>query len=226
MTKRRHAAAPRRYWTAKELRILRAKYPHMQTAKLLPLLPGRTATTIYQTAARFGLSKSAAYLASAEAHRLDGKIGSAYRFSKGHVPANKGLRRPGWGPGRMKQTQFKPGSRSVRWNPEDYAVGALRINADGQLDMKVREGLRAWERLSRWVWTTERGPIPKNGVIRCINGDEDDCRIENLRLTTRAQLMRENTYHRYPKEIARLVQLRGAITRQINKREKQNGDHA
>jgi hypothetical protein len=29
--------------------------------------------------------------------------------------------------------------------------------------------------------------------------------------------MNRNTYHNYPKEIANLVQLRGALTRQINK---------
>ena len=203
---------------------MRAKYPHMQTAKLVPMLPGRTLTTIYQHAANLGLKKSAAYLASAEAHQLNGKIGSAHRFQKGHVPANKGLRRPGWGPGRMKETQFKKGSRSVRWDPEVYCVGALRINSDGYLDIKVREGLRAWERMSRWVWTAERGRIPKNGVIRAINGDEDDCRIENLRLTTRQQLMAEDTYHRYPQPIRRLIQLRGALNRQINKREESHAD--
>lgn len=216
----------RRHWTKAEDRLLRAKYPHMQTVKLLPLLPGRTVTTIYQHARLIGLSKSAAYLASPEAHRLDGKIGWAHRYPKGHVPANKGLRRPGWGPGRMKETQFKKGNYSKRWDREIYCIGALRLNSDGYLDIKVREGLRSWERMSRWVWTTERGRIPKNGVIRAINGDEDDCRIENLRLTTRKQLMLENTYHRYPRDIRRLIQLRGALNRQINKREQQHADHA
>ena len=41
-------------------------------------------------------------------------------------------------------------------------------------------------------------------------------------LMTRAELMKRNSYHnRYPKEVARLVQLRGAVTRQINKRSNQ-----
>lgn len=227
MTKRRVHAKPRRYWTRAENAIMRRLYPHKATAALVPLLPGRTLTTIYQRARLMGLAKSAAYLNSPAACRLrrGDNVGWAHRYPKGHVPANKGLRRPGWGPGRMKKTQFKPGQRSARWPMEDYPVGALRINTDGQLDIKVHEGLRAWYSLARWTWTTERGPIPKNGVIRSINGDQHDTRIENLRLTSRGELMRENSYHNYPKEITRLIQLRGALNRQINKREKDREQH-
>lgn len=225
MTKRRVHAEPRKRWTKAEDALLRRKYPHMQTVDLLPMLPGRTLTTIYQHAKNLGLAKTQAYLNSPAAHRLDGVKGMGTRFQKGQVPPNKGLRRPGWGPGRMKQTQFKKGNRSIRWDPEDYCVGALRISSDGELQIKFREGLRAWTRLARFVWETERGPIPKNGVIRPLNGDPDDTRIENLRLTTRKELMDENTYHKYPKEITQLIQLRGALNRQINKREKEREQH-
>lgn len=226
MTKRRIHAEPRSRWTKAEDRLLRAKYPHMQTAKLLPLLPGRTITTIYQHAMKLGLHKTAAYLASADACRLrrGGNVGSAHRFHSGQTPWNKGTH---WtAGGRSALTRFKKGQRSARWPIEDYSIGALRINTDGQLDIKVKEGLRAWYSMARWVWMTERGPIPKNGVIRTLNGDQHDTRIENLRLTTRGELMRENTYHRYPKEIGRLIQLRGALQRQINKRENRDGDNA
>jgi len=56
-----------------------------------------------------GLTKSAAYLASPAACRLrkGDNVGAARRFRPGHVPANKGLRRPGWSTGRMAETQFK-----------------------------------------------------------------------------------------------------------------------
>lgn len=225
MTKRRIHSEPRRYWTKAEDRLLRKRYPHMPTADLVPMLPGRTLTTIYQRAQRYGLAKTAAYLASPAAHRLDGVKGMGTRFPKGHVPANKGLRRPGWGPGLMKATQFKKGNRSKRWPPEDYPVGALRINSDGQIDIKVKEGLRAWYCMARWVWMQERGPIPRNHCIRPRNGDQHDTRIENLELITRAENLRRNYHARYPLEIRRLIQLRGALSRQINKREGKREQH-
>lgn len=223
MTKRRIHAEPRKRWTKAEERLLRKKYPHMPTIDLMPLLPGRTLSTIYQHAIGLGLRKTQKYLDSPAAHRLDGVKGMGTRFQKGHQSWNKGTH---WtAGGRSAETRFKKGNRSARWDPEDYAVGALRISTDGELQIKFREGLRAWIRLARFVWTTERGPIPKNGVIRALNGDEDDCRIENLRLTTRKELMDENTYHKYPKEITQLIQLRGALNRQINKREKEREQH-
>lgn len=225
MTKRRVHAEPRRYWTKAEDRIVRRHYPHKATADVAKLLPGRTPLSVYQRAYGLGLNKSAAYLASPAACRLrrGDNVGWAHRFAKGFTPWNKGTH---WkAGGRSKLTRFKKRQRSARWPLEDYQVGALRINADGQMDIKVKEGMRAWYCFARWVWITERGPIPKNGVIRILGDDPDDIRIENLRLTTRGELMRENTYHRYPKEIARLIQLRGALKRQINKREKQREQH-
>ena len=226
MTKRRIHAEPRRFWTKADDRQLRVLYPHQPSADVAKTI-GRSLSATYGRAGTLRLRKTAAYLASPAACRLrrGEHVGKAFWFPKGHVPANKGLRRPGWGPGRMKETQFKKGGRSPRWPAEDYPVGALRINTDGQLDIKIKEGPRAWYCMARWVWIAERGPIPKGGVIRALNGDPHDTRIENLRLTTRGELMRENTYHRYPKEITRLIQLRGALQRQINRREKERADH-
>ncbi len=218
MTKRRIHAEPRRYWTKADNRAFRKLYPHQPTADVAKAI-GRTLSATYQRARRFGLSKTAAYLASPAAHRLDGVKGMGTRFPKGHVPANKGLRRPGWGPGRMKATQFKKGQRSARWPAEDYPVGAIRVNSDGQIDIKIKEGGRAWYCMARYVWITERGPIPPNHCIRPRNGDQHDTQLENLELITRAENLKRNYHDRYPLELRRLIQLRGALSRQINKRE-------
>lgn len=213
----------RRFWTAAEDRTLRKHYPHKATADVVKLLPGRTERTVYQRAGTLGLHKTPAYLASPAACRLrrDSSIGAPYRFKKGMTPWNLGKR----GYMGANRTSFRKGNYSARWDREIYCIGALRINTDGGLDIKVREGLRAWEALPRYVWRTERGRLPKGAIVRPINGDPHDTRIENLRLATRADLMRENTYHRYPKEIARLIQLRGALQRQINKREGKHEQH-
>lgn len=220
MTKRRVHAHPRKWWTAKEDKILKAKYPHVQTKKLLPLLPGRTLTTIYQHAKNLGLAKSAKYLASVDACRLrkGDNVGWAHRYPKGHVPANKGLRRPGWGPGRMKATQFKKDQMPHNWRP----VGSTRINSEGYRDIKItdlRRGALDWRGIHRLNWIAVHGPIPKTHFLRFRDGDRLNALVENLELVTRAEHLRRNYHDRYPLELRRLNQLRGALQRQINKRE-------
>ncbi len=56
-------------------------------------------------------------------------------------------------------------------------------------------------------------------MVCFIDGNKQNLSLDNLALLSRSDLMRLNSYHnRYPKEIARLIQLRGALMRQINKR--------
>ena len=222
MTKRRIHAEPRRYWTKDEERELRRRYPHEPTADIARDL-NRGLSAVYQRAQHFGLAKTAEYLASPAAHHLDGVKGMGTRFQKGQKSWNKGLHyMPG---GRCKEGWFKKGQRSVRWPAEDYPVGALRINSDGQLDMKVKEGLRAWYCLARWVWMTEVGPIPRGMLVRFRNGDIHDTQLDNLELVTRAEHLARNWHNRYPLAIKQMVQLRGALQRQINKREGKREQH-
>jgi hypothetical protein len=216
MTKRRIHAEPRRRWTRADDRQLRKLYPHQPTADVAKAI-GRSLSATYQRARTLRLWKTDEYLNSPAAHRLDGVKGMGTRFQKGLTPWNKGTHYKAGG--RSKLTRFKKGNRSLRWPAEDYPVGALRINSDGQLDIKIKEGLRAWYCMARWVWMTERGPIPRNHCIRPRNGDQHDTRIENLELITRAENLRRNWHDRYPLELRQIHQLRGALQRQINKRE-------
>lgn len=89
--------AGRRCWTRKDDKQLRALYPDLPTADVAKQL-GRTYTAICGRAGNLGLHKSAAYLASPAACRLrrGDNPGIPHRYPKGHVPANKGLRRPGY----------------------------------------------------------------------------------------------------------------------------------
>lgn len=106
--------AGRRTWTVAEDAVIRRRYANEPTEAVARDL-GRSVGSTYQRAYAMGLKKSADYLATPAACRLhfgDDNPGKSYRYPKGHVPANKGLRRPGWGPGRMKATQFKAGTRA------------------------------------------------------------------------------------------------------------------
>lgn len=170
-----------------------------------------------------GVKKSAAYLASPEACRLrrGDNVGAAYRFTPGHVPANKGLRRPGWFRGRMKETQFRKGERRGAavelWKP----IGTERISKDGYLERKVNDDLprqRRWRAVHLLLWESTHGPVPKGHAIAFKNGDRTDIRLDNLECISRRELMSRNTVHNLPKPLAGAVQLLGALNRQIRRR--------
>ena len=69
------------------------------------------------------------------------------------------------------------------------------------------------------VWHPERTP-----GFRCWPGrrttNVDEITIDALECISRKTLIERNTVHRHGPEIARLVQLRGAVNRQIRKHER------
>ena len=68
--------------------------------------------------------------------------------------------------------------------------------------------------------------MPQGHAVVFKNGNKADIRIENLELITRRELMARNTVHNLPPAIVQVVQLRGALVRQINRRTKEQGAQA
>lgn len=216
----------RRPWTAAERALVAARYPHEPTSVIARAL-GRSAVAVFNVANAAGLHKTAAgWRAEAEAKWGAARMSPALRahqFPKGHAPANKGVK--GWqAGGRSRETQFKPGH--TYWDPEIYCVGALRINHDGELEIKVVPGSRSWIALGRYVWAMEfgRGRLPPRGYKVCYrNGDNHDTRPENLELRSDAEVMRRNTIHNLPRPLAQVIQLQGVLKRRLRNLE---GKHA
>lgn len=211
----------------REIRTIRALYPHVPTVELARMI-GRSLGSLGGIVQKLGLHKSAAYLASPLACRLrrGDNVGAAFRFRKGRAPANKGLRRPGWHAGRMRETWFKPGERGIRWVP----IGSTRM-VDGYQYTKIRdvrstksgEGFVPytvnWKPTHVLLWQkAHRRRIPRGHALVFRNGDRTEIRLGNLELVTRRELMRRNSVHNLPKPLADVIQLRGALMRQINER--------
>jgi hypothetical protein len=215
--------AGKRLWNPGDDRILRAIYPDTPTADVARQLR-RTLCAVYGRAQAFGLTKSAAYLASPDACRLrcGDHVGAAYWYPKGHVPANKGLRRPGYAPGRMRETQFKPGTRSGTAAAHHMAVGSTRL-VEGYVYRKVSDVPNVpytvnWKAEHHLIWVAAHGPIPPGHKLRFLNGDRMDVRLENLELTTHRAMMLRNSMHTLPPALAKTLQLLGALNRQIRRR--------
>ncbi len=208
----------RTFWTADALAELTRRYQHEATQAIARDL-GRPLSSVYQKARALGLAKSAAYMASPAACRLRraDQVGKPTQFQKGHVPANKGLRRPGYAPGRMSETQFKAGQRGNRYIP----IGSERV-AGGYLQRKMTDTgypPRDWQPVHRLLWEAAYGAIPDGYVVAFVDDDKTHVVLDNLCLMSRADLARGNTmWNRYPRELAEVVQLAGALKRKINRR--------
>jgi hypothetical protein len=44
-----------------------------------------------------------------------------------------------------------------------------------------------WISKPRAVWLKHFGEIPAGAVVRCMDGNPENCRLQNLRLSTRAE---------------------------------------
>lgn len=218
-------------WTDEQIFWFIVVYPHAPTEHVARML-GRTVPSCYQLAGRLGLKKTAEYLATFRPGWLDGVRGGSTRFQKGHVPANKGLRRPGWARGRMAETQFKkgrPASEAHNYRP----IGSLRVSKDGYLERKVTDDpaifpARRWVAVHRLVWEAAHGPIPPRHVICFLPGRhiavEAEITPDRLQMVSQKDLMRRNSRHNLPPEISQCIQLRGALNRKINNRSRNGKD--
>lgn len=214
----------RRPWTDEDHAILHLFFPHEATHVTAKRLR-RSVHAVGQRANSMGLYKSEQYFAQGGGGRLrpGDTRGEAGRFPKGHVPANKGLKgRKGYAPGRMAESQFKPGHgrsgiAAEVWKP----LGHERISKDGYLERKVNHGMplqRRWRAVHLLVWEEANGPIPPGYAVCFLNGDKRDIRLDNLGLIHRRDLMARNTVQRLPGPLRKAIQLVGALNRQIRRR--------
>jgi hypothetical protein len=225
MTRSRHILPPREYWSEEEIAWLRLLYPHVKTTRLADAFE-RTERQVYKRAARMGLRKTSEYLESPDACRLrrGGNVGAANRFPKGHVPANKGLRRPGYAPGRMAETQFKRGQRNGKAAEQHMPIGATRL-VDGYEYTKVSDvpsvpWTRNWKPSHRLLWERHFGAIPPRHVITFRNGNRADIRIDNLECISQREHRTRNSIHNLPAPLKEVVQIRAGLVRRIHNRQR------
>lgn len=221
-------AKVRKLWRASDDWMMRAFYPHISNHELARRLRC-SVFSMYRRAHLLGLHKSQLYLDSPDACRLrrGDEIGKAFRFPKGHIPANAGLRRPGYCRGRMAETQFRKGSRSSNYLP----IGTLRFDSDGYPRRKIADGLggfgnpKVWEFVHRRVWEAAHGPIPKGHRVWWKDGDKSNNTLTNLELLSGAEHMARTTIHNFPSPLKEVILLKGALKRRIRRMEEANEEH-
>jgi hypothetical protein len=199
---------PRQHWTEAQLRALRTLYPDTPTRSIAAAI-GRSEHAVGMKALALGLRKSAAFMASDFSGRL----------KPGNVPANKGKHYQAGG--RSKETQFKPGNKPHTTQP----VGSYRINHDGHLQRKVSEASgnnsQRWRSVAELVWCAAHGPLPAKHIVVFKPGMKtavlDEITVDKVECISLAENARRNHPRNKHPELAKLVQLKGVITRQVNR---------
>ena len=220
----------RRFWSAAEIAYVRREYRNGDTDVIAKHL-GRSRTAVHGAAHKLGICKAPGFQSKLAREKNLAEAGRKHRFQPGHVPANKGLRRPGYAPGRMAETQFKKGQPSRNTLP----VGTLRTcTKDGYIRIKVSDdpeppgakgGCRPnWKLLHYKVWEEINGPVPDGHRLWFRDRDPGNCAIENLELVTAREAMSRTTIHNLPPELKETIQLKGRLKRAIKRKAKTDGE--
>lgn len=214
----------RRHWTPAQIALLRALYPDLK-AETVAREVGRPIGSVYQKAAALGLRKSAEFLASDSSARIQrGKrlpAMVAHQFQRGMTPWNKGAKGSTGVHENCRATQFQPGSKPHTTLP----VGSYRINRDGHLQRKVGEASgsnsKRWRCVAELVWVAAHGPLPPKHIVIFKLGKRtavlEEITLDRIECISQAENARRNHPRNKSPELARLVQLKGAITRQVNR---------
>jgi len=220
---------PRHKWTPQELATLRELYPTTRTADIAAIL-GIDLELVYRRAALLRIRKNPEFFARDKSGRIfkGGKLGQTTQFAPGQKPWNAG--RKGWqAGGRSVETQFHTGALP----PTTMPVGSYRVITTKAglkfLERKVRQvpgaSHKRWTPVSRLVWEAEHGPVPHGSIVVFKPGQRtlvlEEITLDRLELITRAQHARRNHPNTRSPELGRLYQLKGQITRQVNRLQKE-----
>jgi len=192
-------------WSPQDEADMKRLFP-VNEIRVLEKLFGRAEKAITAKAHKLGLVKAEGYTPPRRGC-----------FEKGQQPWNKGI--PFSPPGSEKG-RFKPGQKPHTWQP----IGSERETKEGYLQRKMTDTgypPHDWVEVQRIEWEKHFGPIPDGHVVLFRDGDKRNFEPANLELISRAENMNRNSYHRYGPEIAQLYQLKGALSRKMNRRSRE-----
>lgn len=201
-------------WTAADRRKLVKWYPDKPTKWIAEKL-GKTLTTTYQQAYKLGLKKSENYMRQ-ELLRQQQQlrvVGVKGRFKKGHVPANKGMKKDPHVIAAIRPFMFKKGQvpHNVKYD------GHERVNVEGYIEIRV--AIRKYVLKHRHVWEQAHGKVPEGYIVTFKDGNRLNCDIDNLTLITRREIMARNSIHRLPENLKQTIRTLTSLKRQINAKE-------
>lgn len=146
---------------------------------------------------QFNLNVSLTALRSAlKRYKLTNGINAC--FKKGDIPHNKGKKLAEYCSEetieKIKATQYKKGNKPLNTQP----INKISIDEEGYKIIKVSDDGCRWKRwkyYQRYIWEQHYGKIPKGKIIIFLDGDKNNCNIENLAMIDRAEHKLLNQMH-------------------------------
>lgn len=108
--------------------------------------------------------------------------GSTGQYKKGNVPYNAG--KAGLLPFKPNSGQFNAAGNQNS-NKNKLPVGSITVTSDGFLKLKIAEPSQ-WVLKHRHVWEAIHGPVPPKHMLRFIDGNPQNCALENLECLPKA----------------------------------------
>lgn len=169
------------------------KYTQEEKDYLAEIVPGRSRDEITEMFnAKFGTNINIKALSSAY-KRFGLSTGRTGYFVKGQAAHNKGKKMSPATYERCKGTMFKKGNVPGNHTP----VGTERLRRRYKRDnndyiwVKVAEP-NEWRMKHVVVWEEHNGPLPKDHIVIFLDGDHQNCSIDNLTIIDRATHVRLN----------------------------------
>lgn len=210
-------------FTSEQVEIVRREYATCRTEDLANRL-GCAIYSVYNLANRLGLKKDQEFLRELFRRYMDDleHPGRRHQFSKGQAPPNKGKK---WGEfmspeaqAASRRTCFKKGSTPKNTLPDWTITMRQREDRNEAPYQWIKHPQRGMIMLQKWVWEQNNGAPPKGMNVVFKDGDTMNCDISNLELVSDRELMIRNSVQRLPEDVRKLIHVKGALNRQINKR--------
>ena len=205
----------RKSYTKKEIDIIKCLDPDNTTRYIADML-GRSERSVFAKASAMGLRKSTEHIQRINRDSFNNliKSGKAYRFQKGHTPANKGKKMSPETYERCQGTMFRKGHKPKQTQYD--GAESVRTDKNGYRYIYVRIAEGKWIPKHIQIWMNANGQVPDGYNIIFRDGNTLNCVLENLECISDSELMRRNTIHNLPVEVQELIHLKAQLTRAIN----------
>lgn len=199
------------FYTDAEREYIRENYPHRPTKEMAEKL-GVSVSSVWNQANVMGLKKTKECIArmSKEKMKDPNHPGRKHYFKPGHKPWNQNKK--GWCAPGTEKTWFQKGHEPHNTNYD----GHKRLTKDGYIEIRVRKG--KYKLLHHHIWEREYGPIPPGNIIIFRDGNPMNVQLSNLKMITKSQNMKRNSFANFPPEARELLQIKRVLTRKINQK--------